>query len=117
MELTLKQVDGFTPRTRQTSVDRLAAFQPTLDAVKAGAPGIFTIAEGMTQREAAQLASFLVSRHDLTWTFAARTNGNGNSVVQAQHHPDQERQVRTYTRRPKTDDNGTTTTETKASKK
>lgn len=110
MEIVLKPAAEFAPRTRNSTADRLVALKPTLDAVqkatvdaraeKADAKaGVFTIVEKVTAKESASLVALLNAHYSRDWTFAARSTGDGTSIVQAQYDPANQRPVRTVNRK------------------
>lgn len=88
MDVVLKPADGFAPRTRKSTSDRLVALKPSLDAVKAAPGGVFTIAEGMEAKDAASLVSLLNERYDNRWTFGGRSTDDGTAIVQARYSED-----------------------------
>jgi hypothetical protein len=100
MKVVLKPAEDFAPRTRKSTSDSLTALKPSLDAVREQTPGVFTIAEGMEPNKAASLVSLLNERHDLNWTFGARSTDDGSAIVQAKYDPANQRKVRKLNRKP-----------------
>lgn len=93
--------DGFAQRTRKATVDALVALKPSLEAVQANSPKVFTIVKGVEPKRAASLVSLLNERYDKRWTFGGRTTDDGTAIVQARYSasPELARPVRKVTRK------------------
>lgn len=95
MEIVLKPaVEGFAPRTRTATSERLTALKPTLVQVEAATPGTFTIVEKLSPKESASLVALLNAHYSKDWTFAARSTDDGTAIVQAKFDPANRRPVR-----------------------
>lgn len=101
MKVVLKPAEDFAPRTRQTTADRLTALRSTINGVKEGTPGVFTIVEGISAKESASIVALLNEHYDRSFTFAARSTPDGTAIVQAKYDPANMRPVRTVVRKPK----------------
>lgn len=101
MEIVLKPSEGFAPRTRKATAERLTALAPVLAQVRDASPGTFTIVEGVTPAESASLVALLNEHYTKDWTFASRSTASGSAIVQAKFDPANKRPVRTVNRKPK----------------
>jgi hypothetical protein len=108
LTVVLEESTDFAPRTRKATSDALTALKPSLDAVKAASPKVFTIVKGVDPKRAASLVSLLNERYPRSWTFGGRSTDDGTAIVQARYSesPELARPVRKVTRKPK----GTATT-------
>lgn len=104
LQVVLEESADFAPRTRKSTSDALTALKPSLDAVKANSPKVFTVVKGVTPAKAASLVSLLNERYDNKWTFGGRSTDAGTAIVQARYSasPELARPVRkTGPRKPK----------------
>lgn len=109
LNVVLEEAEDFGPRTRQSTIDTLAALKPSLESVQGNPDKVFTIVKGLTPQKAASLTSLLNERHDNRWTFGGRSTDDGTAIVQARYseNPKLARPVRNMKpRAPKAAANG-----------